>query len=189
MIELADELPPGLARLVRKMVAVKLAIGAVATIALPITFTLVVIFRYFLHADLFAYEEWLLPIAFWLYFLGSSVGSYQDGQIRADILETYLKTPKIKWWRRLVVGVLETAILIVLVFWAGLTIMNDLSTYPFWQTTIALNIPYFIPHLAIFVGFAFMAFYSALHLYVLLKAGPDPLRAVPDEPARTVAGG
>lgn len=187
MIELADELPPGLARLVRKMVAVKLAIGAVATIALPITFTMVVIFRYFLHADLFAYEEWLLPIAFWLYFLGSSVGSYQDGQIRADILETYLKTPKIKWWRRLVVGVIETTILAVLVFWAGLTIMHDLSAYPFWQTTIALNIPYFIPHLAIFVGFAFMAFYSALHLYVLLKTGPGLMQSMAEAAPVTMA--
>jgi TRAP-type C4-dicarboxylate transport system permease small subunit len=88
MKDLADHLPPRLGAVVRRAVAVKLTITAIATLILPVTFLLVVLFRYVFRLDLFAYEEWLLPISFWLYFLASAVGSYQDTQIRADVLES-----------------------------------------------------------------------------------------------------
>lgn len=172
MPELADRLPPKLGTLVRRMVAIKLTISAIATLILPITFFLVVVFRYILHRDLFAYEEWLLPISFWLYFLSSAVGSYEDSQIRADILESYFKTPKAIWWRKVVLLTVENAISIVMVYWGALMIINDINSYPFWQKTIALKIPFFVPHLGIFIGLIFMSFYGLLHLYVLLKFGP-----------------
>lgn len=172
MAELADRLPPKLGAFVRKMVAVKVTISAIATLILPITFFLVVVFRYILHKDLFAYEEWLLPISFWLYFLASSVGSYEDSQIRADILESYFKTPKSIWWRKVILLTVENCISIVMLYWGLLLIINDLNSYPFWQKTIALKIPFFVPHLGIFVGLFFMSFYGLLNLYVLLKFGP-----------------
>ncbi len=154
------------------MVAVKITISAIATLILPVTFCLVVIFRYILHSDLFAYEEWLLPISFWLYFLASAVGSYEDTQIRADIFESYFKTAKSIWRRKVFLHIVETLLAFVMVYWAWLMIANDVNSYPFWQKTIALKIPYFVAHLGIFVGLAFMAFYGALHVYVLLKFGP-----------------
>jgi len=172
MTELADRLPPKLGGLVRKMVAVKLTLGAIGTLILPITFFLVVIFRYILHKDLFAYEEWLLPVSFWLYFLSSAVGSYEDTQIRADILESYFTSPKAIWWRKVVVLTVENFISLVMVYWGLLMIANDIGSYPFWQKTIALKIPFFVPHLGIFIGLVFMSFYGLLHLYVLLRFGP-----------------
>lgn len=171
MAELADRLPPRFGGLVRKMVAVKLSICAIATLILPLTFFFVVIFRYILHMDLFAYEEWLLPISFWLYFLASGVGSYEDSHIRADILESYFKTPRAIWLRRVVLNVVETTISIAVVYWAMLMLANEINAYPRWQSTIALQIPYFVPRLGIFIGLFFMAFYGLLHLYVLLKFG------------------
>jgi TRAP-type C4-dicarboxylate transport system permease small subunit len=171
MIELANRLPPRFAKIVKWMVAAKLNICAAATLILPITFTLVVIFRYILKLDLFAYEEWLLPISFWLYFLASSVGSYENTQIRADILESLFKTPRAIWWRKVVLNVVESFISIIVVYWAALMMLREFNSYPFWQKTIALQIPFALPRLGIFIGLFFMAFYGLLHLYVLLKFG------------------
>ena len=107
MQDLADRLPPRLGRTVRRMVAVKLTYSAIATLILPLTFLMVVIFRYVLHRDLFAYEEWLLPISFWLYFMASAVATYQDTQIRADVLESLFRTPRSIWIRRICLTAIE----------------------------------------------------------------------------------
>ena len=171
MRELADRLPPRLGKLVRTMVAIKLTISAIAILILPITFVFVVLFRYVFEQDLFAYEEWLLPISFWLYFMASAVGSYQNKQIRADVLESFFGSARAEWIRRIVLSIIETFIALAVVYWAYLMIEREVLSYPFWQKTIALKIPFFVPRLGIFLGFVFMAFYSLLHLYVLLRFG------------------
>nr|WP_317054403.1 TRAP transporter small permease [Roseovarius sp. W115] len=145
----------------------------ISTFILALTFFLVVVFRYILESDLFAYEEWLLPMCFWLFFLGSAVGTYDDTQIKADILEEWFKNPRAIWMRRVILTAIELIITIFLVYWAVLMLRDELASYPQWQTTIALRIPFFVPRLGIFVGLVFMALYSALHLYVLLKLGVD----------------
>lgn len=155
------------------MVRVKSALVAVALPILPITFFLVVLFRYVLERDLFAYEEWLLPICFWLYFLGGALGTYYDKQINADLLDTLTDNPKLQWLRKLAIQVIELAITLVLVYWAWLMLADEIADYPRWKTTIALKIPFIVPRIGIFVGFAFMAFYSALAIYLMLRVGPD----------------
>ena len=179
MQDLADRLPPRLGRTVRRMVAIKLTYSAIATLILPLTFLMVVIFRYVLHRDLFAYEEWLLPISFWLYFMASAVATYQDTQIRADVLESLFRTPRSIWIRRICLTAIEIVITLAIVYWGWLMIVNDISAYPFWQKTIALKIPFFVPHLGIFIGLVFMLLYSSLHLYVLLKFGPETVMDKP----------
>jgi len=51
-------------------------------------------------------------------------------------------------------------------------IADEIVTYPNWKTTIALKIPFIYPRLGIFIGFAFMGFYSALYVFLMLRAGP-----------------
>ncbi len=173
MIVFEDALPAGLGRFVRLMVRVKSALVAVALPILPITFFLVVLFRYVLERDLFAYEEWLMPICFWLYFLGGALGTYYDKQINADLLDTLTDNRKLQWLRKLAIQVIELAITLVLVYWAWLMLADEIADYPRWKTTIALKIPFIVPRIGIFVGFAFMAFYSALAIYLMLRVGPD----------------
>ncbi len=173
MIVFEDALPAGLGRFVRAMVRVKSALVAVALPILPITFFIVVLFRYVLERDLFAYEEWLMPICFWLYFLGGALGTYYDKQINADLLDTLTDNPKLQWLRKLAIQVIELAITLVLVYWAWLMLADEIADYPRWKTTIALKIPFIVPRIGIFVGFAFMAFYSALAIYLMLRVGPD----------------
>jgi TRAP-type transport system small permease protein len=56
MVLLESELPHGLRSLVRTLVRIKTVIVVIALPILPITFFLVVLFRYVLETDLFAYE-------------------------------------------------------------------------------------------------------------------------------------
>lgn len=173
MAELADQLPPTLGKVVRRAVRIKLALCAIATLILPITFFFVVLFRYVLEQDLFAYEEWLLPIAFWLYFLACAVGSYEDTQIRADILESFFHSPRAFWIRKIILNLIETFLTLVMAYWAWLMIAEELANYPNWQVTIGLGIPFFVPRLGILVGIVFMFLYELLHLYVMVRYGHE----------------
>lgn len=189
MVLFEDALPPGLSRLVRLMVRIKSVLVAVALPILPITFFFVVLFRYILERDLFAYEEWLMPICFWVFFLGSALGTYYDKQINADLLDTVTENSTLLWLRKLVIQIIELSITVVLVYWAWLMIADEIAAYPGWKTTIALKIPFIVPRFGIFVGFVFMAFYSALSIFLMLRVGPDRYaeamenarRAEPDE--------
>ncbi len=173
MHELADFLPDRLGRTVKIMVRIKSVFLVFSTFILALTFFFVVVARYILHTDLFAYEEWLLPICFWLFFIGSAVGTYENTQIKADILDNYIKNPKAKWTRAVTLGIIELVVSIFLVYWGMLMMQDEIVSYPQWQTTIALRIPFALPRLGILLGLVFMAFYSALHLYVLFQAGPS----------------
>ena len=171
MLLLESELPPRLRGMVRTLVRIKTVIVVVALPILPITFFLVVLFRYGLESDLFAYEEWLLSICFWLYLLGGALGTYDDVHINADLLGTISDSPKFLWLRKIAITTIELIIVLFVVYWAYLMLADEIALYPGWKTTIALKIPFFIPRLGIFLGFLFMAFYSALSLFMLWKIG------------------
>lgn len=168
-----DDLPPGLRKLVRPMIKIKTAIVVVALPILPITFFFVVFFRYILERDLFAYEEWLMPICFWLFFLGSALGTYQDRQINADLMDALTDNKKIIWFRKVAITFIELIITLFVLHWGWLMLADEIAAYPAWKTTIALKIPFFVPRVGIVIGILFMAFYSALSVYVLLKVGPE----------------
>jgi len=168
-----DELPPGLRNLVRAMIKIKTAIVVVVLPILPITFFFVVFFRYILERDLFAYEEWLMPICFWMFFLGSALGTYYDKQINADLLDALTENKKIIWFRKVAITFIELIITLFVLYWGWLMLADEIAAYPRWKTTIALKIPFFVPRVGIFIGILFMAFYSAVSVYVLWKVGPE----------------
>ena len=190
MILLEDDLPAGLRGVVRLMVKIKTILVVISLPILPITFFGVVFFRYILEQDLFAYEEWLLPICFWIFFLSSAIGTYYGKQINADLLDTVTDNHKFMWLRKMGVTAIELVITLIIVYWAWLMLANEIADYPGWKTTIALKIPFFIPRLGIFVGFFFMALYSALSLYLMWKVGPDRyVKAVQADKQEIVEGG
>ncbi len=139
---------------------------------MALTFFFVVILRYGFNADLFAYEEWLMVIAFWMIFVASAVATYNNVHINADILGIMLSKPKTIWIRALLVTSIELIVLFYLTYLGFLMIQQEVVEYPNWQTSIALKIPFFVPRLGIFVGFLFMTIFTVLHLIVLVSGGP-----------------
>jgi len=179
MTELADDLPEALRRPVRLLVAAKAAFVSIASLIMGATFFCVVILRYGFQADLFAYNEWLLIICFWLFFMGGALGTYEGSHISADLLSYLTDNPRLIWIRKLVVTIIELGVSLAIVYWAILMIRDEITSYPSWQTTVALKIPFIVPRIGILLGFVFMTFYTALHLYVLLQLRPGARQTDP----------
>ncbi|SFL02359.1 TRAP-type C4-dicarboxylate transport system, small permease component [Pseudovibrio ascidiaceicola] len=181
MSELSQHLSPGWSRFVDRLVTIKSWLLAIGCIIMAGTFFLVVIFRYGFGSDLFAYEEWLLIICFWMYFAGAAMGTYDGSHVNADLLTYVIKDPRKAHVRAVIIGAIEFIIAMALVYWSALMIIDEIDSYPRWRATIALRIPFFVPRLAMLVGFATMAFYSLLHLIVLINKGPAKSAVQPSE--------
>ena len=175
MTRLVDHVPPALREPVRVMLAVKGAFVCVASLIMAATFFCVVILRYGFETDLFAYEEWLLIICFWLYFMASALGTYENSHVNADLLNYLTDNERLRWIRSVLVCSIELVVTLFAVYWAVLVLRDEISAYPYWQATIALKIPFIVPRFALLFGFGLMAFYSALRLYVLFH-----IRRVPE---------
>ena len=180
MTELVDQLPRALQGPVRGMLAFKTVFVVIACLIMAGTFFFVVIVRYGFEGDLFAYNEWLLMICFWLFFMGGALGTYDGSHINADLLDYLTEDQRLRWLRKLVVTVIEVVVSIALVYWAVLMIYDEIESYPNWTVTPALKIPFLIPRVGIVVGRLMMSFYSALHLYAVIKTRTRAVQAVAD---------
>jgi TRAP-type C4-dicarboxylate transport system permease small subunit len=167
--DLSDHLPPGLARFVRLLLRLQTIYVCFGCLVMGFTFFFVVVFRYGFNADLFAYEEWLLIICFWLYFMAAAIGTWEGSHVNADLLDFVILDPSKRRVRALVITAIELVVTLALVYWSVLMMIDELADYPRFQSTIALQIPFFVPRAAIFFGFLLMGFYSALRLWILWK--------------------
>jgi len=166
-------IPRPLGKLVSILLSTKEYFLAISSLIMAFVFFFVVVLRYWFQADLFAYEEWVLMIAFWVYFLGAAMGSYQNTHVKADFLLSLIDNVKTKWIVVNCTLFIETLICIVLSYWGWLMLTEEISAYPDWQRTTGLELPFFIPKLGIFLGFILMTFYTALHFYSGLRDGPS----------------
>ena len=180
MTELVDQLPRALQGPVRGLLAFKTVFVVIACLIMAGTFFFVVIVRYGFEGDLFAYNEWLLMVCFWLFFMGGALGTYDGSHINADLLDYLTEDQRLRWLRKLVVTVIEVGVSIALVYWAVLMIYDEIESYPNWTVTPALKIPFLIPRVGILVGLLMMSFYSALHLYALIKTRTRAVQVVAD---------
>jgi len=180
MTELVDQLPRALQGPVRGLLAFKTVFVVIACLIMAGTFFFVVIVRYGFEGDLFAYNEWLLMVCFWLFFMGGALGTYEGSHINADLLDYLTEDQRLRWLRKLVVTVIEVGVSIALVYWAVLMIYDEIESYPNWTVTPALKMPFLIPRAGILVGLLMMSFYSALHLYALIKTRTRAVQAIAD---------
>ena len=177
-----QEVPLSIGRPLRILLAVQKAILVVCSLILAFVFFVVVILRYGFQADLFAYEEWVLMFAFWLYFIGGAQGSFENTHIKADFINAWVKSARIKWVIGIVTLGLETLVGAVLSYWGFLMVLEDAAQYPNWPATVAWKIPFVVPRFGIFLGLTLMTLFTALHLYMRVKRGPSPQAESADDP-------
>ncbi|MEH6651529.1 MAG: TRAP transporter small permease subunit [Motiliproteus sp.] len=170
MTSLATRYPKWLATPLHGMMKLMNFIIIASGIIMALTFFFVVILRYGFGADLFAYEEWLMIVAFWMFFLGSAVATHDRMHVNADIVGFMITHPRMLYYRALLVETIELIIILVIVYWGYLMIEESILAYPHWQQTVALKLPFLLPRMGIFVGFVMMAVYTSLHLYVLIRS-------------------
>lgn len=166
--------------LIKAMNAIIITSGCI----MAVTFFCVVILRYGFNADLFAYEEWLLAIAFWMFFMASAVATYRNSHINADILGIILTNPRTIRLRAIFVTAVELVILAFMTYLGAVMILEDIAAYPRWQTTIALKIPFIVPRLGIFLGLLLMTVFTVISLIVQLKTNPATQEVAPAKPLK-----
>ena len=102
----------------------------IASIFIVISICAIVTMRYVFEIDLYGIEEIIMMVSFWLYFLGSSMGSSEKSQISADILSTYIKNEKYKRILALITSVITTGICMLVTVWAFQFILWSMKMSP-----------------------------------------------------------
>ncbi|WP_028584760.1 TRAP transporter small permease [Desulfogranum mediterraneum] len=120
-----------------------------------------VVMRYILEIPVMGLEEMLVYPTIWLYFLGSVNASREDTQIKANVLDVFLKTERSRLIVRVIADLMSVIVAAWLTFWA-----YDYFRYALrvWKESPTLYIPTFYGECALFVGLSLMTFYAAWYL-------------------------
>jgi TRAP-type C4-dicarboxylate transport system permease small subunit len=120
-----------------------------------------VVMRYILELPVMGLEELLVYPTIWLYFLGSVNASREDTQIKANVLEVFLKTDRSKLIVRIISDLFSLVVALWLTYWA-----YDYFRYALrvWKESPTLYIPTFYAECALFIGLVLMTFYAAWYL-------------------------
>ena len=120
-----------------------------------------VMMRYVLQAPLMGLEEVLVYPTLWLYLLGSVNASREDTQIKANVLDVFMKTPRSRMIVRIFADIFGVIISTWLTYWAFLYFKYALRV---WKESPTLYIPTFYAECALFIGLLLMTIYAAYHL-------------------------
>ena len=115
-------------------------------------------------------EEFLVYINIWMVFLGAGIISLRNQHLSMDILRSLI--PK-KFNRPI-----DFTIIAVTIFVCGMVVWISYSfvtrVYKMGQHSIILDIPMYIPHLAIFAGFFLMTVAALFHLVKIFREEDAP---------------
>jgi len=138
----------------------KYTLTALITVVAALEFYQVVM-RYVLELPVMGLDEILVYPTLWLYFLGSVNASREDTQIKANVLDIFLGTPRSRLMVRIIADIMSVVVSIWLTYWAW-----DYFRYALrvWKESPTLYIPTFYAECAFFLGMALMTLYTAWHL-------------------------
>jgi TRAP-type C4-dicarboxylate transport system permease small subunit len=134
-----------------------------------------VVMRYVLQIPLMGIEEILIFPTLWLYFLGSINASREDTQIKANVLDVFLKTDHSRLVVRVIADLFSLGISVWLTWWTWNYFLYALRV---GKESPTLYIPTFYAESALFIGMAAMTAYTAMHLVknTRLLIAPAPAR-------------
>lgn len=125
-----------------------------------------VVMRYIFEMPIMGLEEVLVYPTLWLYFLGSVNASREDTQIKANVLDVFLKTYRSKLIVRVIADALSLITCSWLTWWAWEYFRYALRV---WKESPTLYIPTFYAECAMFIGMTFMTFYVVFYLFKNFK--------------------
>ena len=117
--------------------------------------------RYILHKDFFGGEEIIVFFAFWMYFIGSAVASYQNSHIVADIVRSYLKTPQALFLQEIIQLVITTFGFGVLTYLSYNLVQFDILRN---AVSTTFHYPLVAVHLALLISFILSFCYYIMHI-------------------------
>ncbi|MBW2682981.1 MAG: TRAP transporter small permease subunit [Deltaproteobacteria bacterium] len=120
-----------------------------------------VLMRYVFELPVMGLDELLVYPTLWLYILGSVNASREDTQIKANVLDVFLKTEKSRLIVRVIADFMAVTVSSWLTYWAW-----DYFKYAkrVWKESPTLYIPTFYAECALFIGLVLMTGYSGWYL-------------------------
>jgi TRAP-type C4-dicarboxylate transport system permease small subunit len=135
-----------------------------------------VLMRYVFEIPVMGLEEVLVYPTLWLYFLGSVNASREDTQIKANVLDVFLKTERSRLIVRVAADGMSLVVALWLTYWAWDYLRYALRV---WKGSPTLYIPTFYAECAFFIGLVLMSGYTFWYLHknarrlaALSKANP-----------------
>lgn len=130
-----------------------------------------VITRYIFEVPIMGLEESVIIPTLWLYMLGAVNASREDTQIRANVLEIFIKTERGHTILALVGEVISFVISLWLTYWAW-----DYFKYALrvWKESPTLYIPTFFHECSLFLGLAMITGFIGLHIIRLVRQLNSP---------------
>ena len=116
-----------------------------------------VIMRDIFEISVMGLEELLVYPTLWLYFLGSVNASREDTQIKANVLDVFLKSDRARLKVRVIADLMSVIISAWLTYWAWDYFRYALKV---WKESPTLYIPTFYAECAVFIGLVFMTFFA-----------------------------
>jgi len=121
-----------------------------------------VVMRYIFEVPVMGLEEALVYPTLWLYFLGSVNASREDTQIKANVLDVFLKTRRAKLKVRVIADIMALVVSLWLTWWSWEYFRYALRV---WKESPTLYIPTFYAECALFIGLVLMTLYAAYYLF------------------------
>ncbi|SEG19079.1 TRAP transporter small permease [Vibrio hangzhouensis] len=130
-----------------------------------------VVTRYVFEVPIMGLEESMVIPTLWLYMLGAVNASREDTQIRANVLEIFIKTER---GHQILALISETISLVIsswLTYWAW-----DYVKYAWrvWKESPTLYIPTFYHECSVFIGLLLITLFIAMHIVRLIRQLKSP---------------
>jgi len=115
-----------------------------------------VLLRYVFHHPLMGIEELLLFPTIWLYFLGNVNASLERTQLKAPVLEVFIKAPKTIKIFRIIMSLTSFIINCWLTYWAYQYFLYSIRVH---KLSSSLYIPLIYAECLVFIGFLLVCIY------------------------------
>ncbi|MDA0144162.1 MULTISPECIES: TRAP transporter small permease [Vibrio] len=125
-----------------------------------------VVTRYIFEVPIMGLEESMVIPTIWLYMLGAVNASREDSQIRANVLEIFIKSERGYTILALVGEIISFIISSWLTYWAW-----DYVKYAWrvWKESPTLYIPTFYHECSVFIGLLLITLFIAIHIVKLVN--------------------
>lgn len=130
-----------------------------------------VVTRYIFEVPIMGLEETIIIPTLWLYMLGAVNASREDTQIRANVLEIFIKTERGHTILALIGEVISFVISLWLTYWAWDYFIYALRV---WKESPTLYIPTFFHECSLFLGLLLISGFIGLHIIRLVRQLTSP---------------
>lgn len=108
------------------------------------------------------YDEVIIVMVIWLYFIGNSVSTHEENHIDADVLGLFLKKEVSREVKNIIIDIIEAAMLVALTIYSAKAFLWNISK---GSTSITLKIPMAVSYLPLVIGFGMSFVYTLVFLY------------------------